>query len=73
VDELLDQLASFADDPYGFALWAFPWGEKDTPLENMKLEWWQENVLKSIRDQLHWQKRPFRHTNNLGRVHISGH
>jgi hypothetical protein len=51
-DDLLTELAQFQDDPYGFVLWAFPWGEPGTELENRSLEAWQEQELKDIRDQL---------------------
>ena len=32
-DQLLEDLVSFENDPEGFVLWAFPWGEAGTPLE----------------------------------------
>lgn len=50
--ELLDWLASVSDDPYAFALGAFPWGEADTVLANHVLDPWQVWVLTSIRDKL---------------------
>jgi hypothetical protein len=51
-EELLDWLAEVANDPYAFALGAFPWGEKDTVLENNVLDPWQIWVLCEIRDRL---------------------
>jgi len=33
LQELAETLAGFYDDPLGFVLWAFPWGEPGTPLE----------------------------------------
>lgn len=55
VDELLDKLAGFADDFAGFVKWAFPWGEKDSPLEDQAgPEQWQaeqqERIGKRIRE-----------------------
>jgi hypothetical protein len=50
--ELLEWLASVADDPYAFALGAFPWGEPDTVLANNVLDPWQIWVLCAIRDKL---------------------
>jgi hypothetical protein len=50
--ELIDWLASVADDPYAFALGAFPWGEPDTVLEHHVLDPWQIWVLCAIRDKL---------------------
>ncbi len=55
VDALLDQLASFHDDPLGFVMWAFPWGEPDSDLRDMTgPEPWQraqlERIGKAIRE-----------------------
>jgi hypothetical protein len=50
--ELLDWLASVSDDPYAFALGAFPWGEEGTVLANHVLDPWQIWVLCAIRDRL---------------------
>src|SRR5262252_4159038 len=32
--ELADEVMQFLDDPLGFCLFAFPWGQKNTELEN---------------------------------------
>jgi hypothetical protein len=32
--QLLDEVGRFFDDPLGFVLTCFPWGEQSTPLEN---------------------------------------
>lgn len=49
IDELLDGLARYRHDPLGFVLWAFPWGEKGTPLEDMDgPELWQREQLTRI-------------------------
>lgn len=47
--ELVSYLAQFAYDPYKFVLAAFPWGEPG-PLEKMKPQQWQIDILKEIRD-----------------------
>jgi hypothetical protein len=46
-DELLEDLARFSNDPLGFAIWAFPWGEPG-PLATRQLEAWQVELLTSI-------------------------
>lgn len=49
VDELIDELASFEFDPYGFVLWAFPWGEAGTSLADEDgPEVWQREQLERI-------------------------
>lgn len=50
---LMTQLWSPAlkDDPEAFVLFVFPWGQKNTPLENFKSpRKWQREVLREIRD-----------------------
>lgn len=49
---LMEWLAEVADDPYAFALGAFPWGEPDTVLAQHVLDPWQVWVLTAIRDKL---------------------
>jgi hypothetical protein len=51
-DELIEGLATYTFDPYGFALWAFPWGEPGSPLEFRTLEGWQIQLLCDVRDGL---------------------
>lgn len=53
-DELLSDLLQFEDDPYGFTMYAFPWGEKGTALEKWPdgPETWQVKILCDIRDGL---------------------
>lgn len=48
LDELLATLDGFAESPYGFVMWAFPWGEPGTPLEDMAgpEEWQREQMLR---------------------------
>jgi hypothetical protein len=46
---LIERLANFQCDPYGFVLWAFPWGEPGTPLEHEDgPEDWQREQLERI-------------------------
>jgi hypothetical protein len=52
-EALINDLADLSGDPYRFVLWAFPWGEKNTFLENRPgPEPWQAELLMSIRDGL---------------------
>lgn len=52
-DDLLNDLAALANDPYRFVLWAFPWSESETELTNFKgPEPWQAALLKRVRDKL---------------------
>lgn len=46
---LIEELAAFSNDPYGFVLFAFPWGEAGTEMEDHDgpLEW-QVAVLKDL-------------------------
>jgi hypothetical protein len=42
---------SIKDDPEAFVLFAFPWGQKNTPLEHFKTpRAWQRRTLRRIRD-----------------------
>lgn len=46
---LADELATFEFDPYGFVLWAFPWGEPGTSLaDEQGPEEWQREQLERI-------------------------
>ena len=48
-DELLETLAEFEFDPYGFVLWAFPWGEPGTELEHETgPDEWQRELLQYV-------------------------
>lgn len=52
-DELLDDLAALANRPYDFVLWAYPWGEEGTELENRNgPDVWQAKVLFDIQTML---------------------
>jgi len=48
-DDLIEQLATFSDDPLGFVLWAFQWGEAGSELEKAKgPEAWQVRILEDL-------------------------
>lgn len=48
LDPLGIEVGSYAHDPLGFVLFAFPWGEAGTPLErDLGPEPWQREVLVS--------------------------
>lgn len=46
-DLLAEDLASFYDDPYGFVLWAFPWGEEGSVLQDFEgpRDWQKEFLI----------------------------
>jgi hypothetical protein len=53
VAQLLEDLSRFSCDPLGFVMWAFPWGEPNTPLESMTgPEQWQREQLERIGKRL---------------------
>jgi hypothetical protein len=53
LDDLLDQLALYANDFEGFVKWAFPWGEPGTALEDMTgPEEWQAAQQRRISEKL---------------------
>jgi hypothetical protein len=46
LEQLMLDLAMCTDDPLKYVLWAFPWGEKGTPLEkHTGPRKWQRKVL----------------------------
>lgn len=51
--DIMVELAGFSNDPLGFVIFAFPWGEENTELENdTGPEPWQEQILCDLRDGL---------------------
>lgn len=48
-EELATILAGFKNDPLGFVLWAYPWGEAGTELEDEYPDRWQVAVLNDIK------------------------
>lgn len=54
--DIIEDLAGFSSDPYGFVLWAFPWGEKNSELQSYTgPDVWQELVLRSIGNGLSFE------------------
>ena len=51
-EEIISYVESCVNDPLKFILWAYPWGEKDTQLENEELEKWQIKVCQDIKHGL---------------------
>lgn len=50
---LIEDIAGFTDDPLGFAMYAYPWGEPGTELEKVTgPREWQRDTLATIRDHL---------------------
>lgn len=50
--ELSADISSFTHDPLGFVLYAFPWGEPGTPLENEYPDPWALDDLRKIGERL---------------------
>jgi len=51
--DLIAQLLSYQYDPEGFAMFAFPWGVKNTPLEKLQgPRTWQRDQFKRVSDHL---------------------
>lgn len=52
-DELLEDIAGFFNDPLGFVMYAYPWGEAGTPLAGEEgPDTWQTDTLEDIRHEL---------------------
>jgi hypothetical protein len=67
--DLIAELAQFENDPLGFVLWAFPWGEPG-PLEFEQLETWQFEFLQQLGEDLRAGRTPARYARTSG--HGSG-
>lgn len=53
-DSLAEQAAARRNAPLSFVLWAFPWGQPGTPLENETgPDRWQWDVLRDLGRQMH--------------------
>lgn len=51
--ELVEEILRFENDPYGFALYAFPWGEEGTELADYEgPDEWQTWLLKAVGEGL---------------------
>ncbi|CAB4144210.1 hypothetical protein UFOVP469_18 [uncultured Caudovirales phage] len=52
-DDLVDRIASFRDDPLGFVLFVFPWGEVGTELEGEDgPDDWQRDYLRNLGENM---------------------
>lgn len=51
--QLIEDIGGFSKDPLKFVMYAFPWGEANTPLEKFDgPHQWQKDILGDIRDGL---------------------
>jgi len=73
--ELVEFIAQYKDDPYGFVMAAYPWGEPLTPLEPYAgPDQWQGDLLKEIGEEV--RQRGFDGLNAVGPIRqaiASGH
>ena len=44
-DEIIEQLAKYYDDPYGFVMWAFPWGEGELEGYEGPQDWQKDYLI----------------------------
>jgi hypothetical protein len=52
-EEVLADLGALSNRPYDFVMWAFPWGEEDTELEEQDgPDTWQITCLKELQESL---------------------
>ncbi|WP_338506428.1 terminase [Erwinia aphidicola] len=69
--QLIDDIGSFTHDPYGYALYAFPWGESGTDLAySSGPRKWQGEAFREIGDHL---KNPVTRHQPLMIARASGH
>lgn len=74
--QLLDQFARFTHDPYGFVMFAFPWGEPGSELENYTgPEKWQKEFLQTVGKDISQAKKVLRYAtssgNNVGKSAVT--
>lgn len=50
--QLTEEIASCYGDPLKFAKFAWPWGEKGSPLEKYQLDNWQADYLKTLGEEI---------------------
>lgn len=67
-EDFAQALIDYEDDPYGFAMWAFPWGEPGTALaEENGPDEWQIEEMDAVRDHIRQGiDLPFRSTTASG-------
>ena len=50
---LAEEISQFYDDPYGFVLYAFPWGEPGTSLHGFESpDEWQKELLIALGNEV---------------------
>ncbi len=73
--QLIDKFTQFRNDPYGFTLFSYPWGQKGTWLEEETgPDYWQAEIMETIRREL--EKRDLTPTEVFAAIQIavaSGH
>lgn len=73
--QLSEEVAKYYDDPYGFVMFAFPWGEKNTMLAGYTgLDQWQREFLQELGGEV--KKRKFDGVNPTDPIQMatsSGH
>ena len=53
MEEIIDALARLKNNPLAYALWAYPWGEEGTELEEYSApDLWQQELFRYIGDEL---------------------
>jgi len=50
--DLIEELAEYSSDPYGFVLFSFPWGERGELEDCLGPELWQEEILRLLGNKL---------------------
>lgn len=50
--ELIEEIAEFSSDPFGFVLFSFPWGEPGELVDRPGPEPWQEDILLDLGERL---------------------
>ena len=68
--QLIDDVISYIDDPLGFVLYAFPWGEKNTPLEKYPLgpDQWHIDMFTSMAERISDNREALAHNQDLDPV-----
>lgn len=73
--EIAKHVAEYYDDPYGFVMWCYPWGEPGTVLQNYPApDEWQIEILETFGEEI--RKRKFNGVDVVDPIRIaisSGH
>ena len=52
-DQIIEDIASFTDDPLGFVYYSYPWGENETELNDVERpRKWQEEFFRDLGEHL---------------------